>query len=234
MVWMEIIARFIVPFSILIALFATPASGEERIKGTRSTLHITSTKTPSVPKLDQSIGRTKITLRSEPQGDVLLTEELEGNWFCFGFNTTSRAYIIGGIRQVGAWLPLASILYVNEDDRSVKRSSFVRRDHIALSATASPSVRYIVFIDPEGLSVLDTKRDTIKKLGKAPLPPPSEFAADSCEGQDFEWGGCGNDGYVELDAGILRFLSDNELEVSYGKDGPKTRAKKRWVKRYKL
>jgi hypothetical protein len=37
-----------------------------------------------------------------------------------------------------------------------------------------------------------------------------------------------------MDEGIIRFKSEMELEVSYGKDGPTQRAKKRRVQRYKL
>ena len=224
-------------FIVLCAVLASAGNAAECAKGTRTSLQYTIVAVPAIPHHDQSIGRTKFVLRSEPDGATLSSREFEGQWFCFGYNAKISSYSVGGIEQKGAWLPLRSIQYLAEDGSS-RPSAFDRLDFIALSTAMSPAGRYIVFIGGrigiEGLFVLDTERDTIKKLGREPLPPPSEFAADSCEGQAFEWGGCGADGYVEMDEGILRFVSENELEVSYGKDKPTKRAKKRWVHRYKM
>ena len=219
-------------------MFASTGYAAECAKGARTSLQNNIADVPVIPQHDQSIGRTKFVLRSEPDGGTISSQELEGQWFCFGYSTGTHAYVIGGIDQKGTWLPLRSIQYLAEDGSSFKSSAFDRLDYIALAAVTSPSGRYIVFIGGrigiDGLFVLDTERDTVKKLGQAPSPPPSSYAADSCEGQTFEWGGCGTDGYVEMDEGILRFVSDHELEASYGKDKPTKRAKKRWVQRYKL
>ncbi|NTV46676.1 MAG: hypothetical protein HGB11_09215 [Chlorobiales bacterium] len=52
--------------------------------------------------------------------------------------------------------------------------------------------------------------------------------------EPFDWGTCWADGYVEMDAGIIRFKSENVLQVSYGKDTPDARARKRRVRLFKL
>ena len=234
---MSMTVRMHFVFIVFCAVIASIGNAAECDKGTRTSLQYTIVDVPANSRHDQGNGRTKFVLHSEPDGATLAIKEFDGQWFCFGYNAKTRAYIIGGISQKGAWLPLRSIQYLAEDGSS-KPSAFDRLDYIALSAVTSPAGRHIVFIGGrigiDGLFVLDIERDTIKKLGREPLPPPSSFAADSCEGQAFEWGGCGADGYVKMDEGILHFASDHELEVSYGKDKPTKRAKKRWVMRYKL
>jgi hypothetical protein len=167
-----------------------------------------------------------------------LSTELEGKWFCFGYNATKKIYVVGGIIQKGASLPLASIRYLPEDGREITPSAFDRAGYHALSTVSSPSGRYIVFIGgkltTDGLYVLDVERNRVRKLGSAPLPPPNAYLNDICSGKPFEWGGCWADRYLELDNGIIGFKSEKELEVTYGKDSPSARAKKRRTARFRL
>ena len=77
-------------------------------------------------------------------------------------------------------------------------------------------------------------KDSIKPLGAAPAPPPDTRLHDICRGQPFKWGTCWAEGYVEMDKGIIRFKSENILEVSYGTDRYDARAKKRRFRLFKL
>ncbi len=235
---MSTILRMYLAFIFFFTAIASTCYAAECAKGARTSLQSTFINIPAIPRLDQSIGRTKFVLHSEPHGEILSSTEFDGRWFCFGYNAKTHCYIIGGIFQKGAWLPLGSIQYFAEDGSSFKPSAFDRSGYIALSAATSPSGRYLVFIggidSSDGLYVLDTKRDVIKKLGRAPSPPPDALVSDICQGEPFEWGGCCADGYLEMDSSILRFKSESELEVSYGKDGPSARAKKRHIRKFSL
>jgi len=84
------------------------------------------------------------------------------------------------------------------------------------------------------LYVLDIERDVVKELGPAPAPPPNALARDICKGEPFEWGTCWGDRYVEMDVGIISFKPDDVLEVSYGDDSLRARAKKRLIRRFKF
>ena len=225
-------------FIVLCMMITSTGNAEECAKGSRTSLQYTMVDVPAIPHHDQSIGRTRFVLRSYPDGETLSTKEFDGQWFCFGYNSITHIYIIGGISQKGAWLPLRSIQYLAEEGGSLKPSAFDRLDYLALSAVTSPAGRYIVFIGGrisiEGLFVLDTKRDVVKKLGRAPLPPPDAPLSDMCQHEPFEWGSCWADGYREMDAGIIRFTSETDLEVSYGEDEPTARAKKRSIRRFRL
>jgi len=233
---MNVIMHFVV--ITVCAMIASEGNAAECAKGTRTSLHSTMVDVPAIPRHDQGFGRTRFVLRSEPDGGTLSSGEFDGQWYCFGYNAEIRSYVIGGISPKGAWLPLRSVQYLDENARSFKPSAFDRLGYIALSAATSPTRRYIVFIGGrvsiEGLYVLDTKRDAVKKLGRAPAPPPDAQLEVICRDEPFEWGSCWADSYREMDAGIIRFRSETELEISYGKDGPTRRAKNRRVERYRL
>ena len=221
-----------------LALLAAASDAVECAKGTRTNLEYAIANVPMFPQMDQSIGQTRFILRSKPHGEIVSSPEFDGRWFCFGYNVPTHFYVIGGISQKGAWLPLRSIRYLSEDGSLSRPSAFDRLGYIALSAVTSPAGRYIVFIGgrdaADGLYVLDTKRDLVRKLGPTPLPPPNTDVSEICSDQPFEWGGCWADGYIEMDTGILRFKSETVLEVKYGKDGPSARAKKRRIRNYRL
>ncbi len=223
---------------LIFSLIATSGNAAECAKGTRTSLQISRINVPFLPRHGQTIGQTSLVLRSEPGGEILLSKEYEGNWFCIGYNRNIKTYVVGGILERGAWLPLGSIQYLREDGSSFEPSAFDRLGYLAMTVVTSPSGRYIVFIGGQNttctLCVLDIERDLVKELGQAPAPPPNALARDTCTGEPFEWGTCWGDGYVEMDTGIIRFKSEDVLEVGYGDDSPHGRAKKRQVKRFKL
>jgi len=223
---------------LMFSLISTSGNAAEFAKGTRTSLQISQLNVPSLPRHGQTVGQTKFVLCSEPGGEELLSKVYEGNWFCIGFNRNTKTYVVGGILERGAWLPLGSIQYLREDGSTFEPSAFDRLGYLAMTVVTSPSGRYIVFIGGQNttgtLYVLDIERDVVKELGPAPAPPPNVLARDTCNGEPFEWGTCWGDGYVEMDPGIIRFKSEDVLEVSYGDDSPPARAKIRRVRRFKL
>jgi hypothetical protein len=220
------------------AVIVSKCAAVESARGIQTTLEYTFVNTPSPLHLNQSISKTTFILQSIPHSEIVLSTELEGKWFCLGYNAAKHFYVIGGISQKGAWLPLASIRYFPENGGEILSSAFDLAGYHALSAVSSPSGRYIVFIGGrltiDGLYVLDVERNLVRKLGSAPLPPPNSYLNDICSGKPFEWGGCWADRYLELDSGIIVFKSETELEVKYGKDGPSARSKKRRINRFRL
>ncbi|MES1207513.1 MAG: hypothetical protein ABUS79_16375, partial [Pseudomonadota bacterium] len=99
----------------------------------------------------------------------------------------------------------------------------------------SPDGHYVAFVGGiggvDGVYVLDTSRDTIRRLGPAPAPPPVHgFESD----EPFDWGTGWADGYGAIEPSVLRFEAPDVLVATYGRDTPKARAKKRTVRRFKL
>ena len=198
-------------------------------KGNTTTLQLNRLNEPKFYRLDQSIGQSQFILLK--QDKPLFEQTFEGRWFCFGFNPNTKTYIVGGVAQTGAWLPLLSIEYLKEDGTAFIPSVFKREQYLANAAIISPKGRYIAFIGGKKttgeLYVLDTQTDNIKPLGKAPLPPPVEnFSSEEA----FAWGTGWADGFVEIEKNVLRFKSETVLQVSYGKDTFQTRAKKRHIR----
>lgn len=221
---------------LLTSLSITSSYCAECSKGTKTQLQYTLINAPKIYRLDQSIGQTQIVL-SAKDGTTRLSETYEGKWFCLGFNKMTNTYLVGGISQIGAWLPLGSIQYLSEAKNVFEPSAFDRLGYLANAAVVSPNGRYIAFIGGKQttgkLYVLDTKTDTIKSLGVAPAPPPLDNDAFFSE-EAFEWGTGWADTYLEIETNILHFKSENILQVSYGKDTPKARAKKRQIRIFKL
>ena len=223
---------------LMCSLIYTAGHAAECAKGTRTSLQISQVNVPFLPRHGQIVGQTRFVLCSEPGGEELLSKVDEGNWFCIGFNRNTKTYVVGGILERGAWLPLGSIRYLREDGSFFEPSAFDRLGYLAMTVVTSPSGRYIVFIGGQNtagtLYVLDIERDVVRELGPAPAPPSNVLARDTCKDEPFEWGTCWGDGYVEMDLGIIQFKSENALEVSYGDDSPDGRAKIRRVRRFKL
>ena len=217
---------------IFIPLFINSSFCAECPKGAQTQLHYKLINVPHLNRLNESIGQTQFVLK-DLNGAILLSKTVEGRWFCLGFNKTTNTYLIGGVFQTGAWLPLASIQYLGEAKKSFEPSAFDRLAYIANAAVVSPKGRYIAFIGGQQttgkLYILDTQTDTIKSLGNAPAPPPLDNDAFSSE-EPFEWGTGWADAYVEIEAHILYFKSETILQVSYGKDTAHARAKKRQIR----
>lgn len=227
----------ILPSLIFIPLFITSSYCAECPKGTQTQLHHTLTNAPLLNRLDESIGQTQFVLSDNTNNTIRLSKTYDGRWFCLSFNNLTKSYVIGGIFQIGAWLPLGSIQYLSEAKNSFQPSVFDRLAYLANAAVASPNGRYIAFIGGQHstgqLYVLDTQTDTIKNLGTAPAPPPLANNSFFSE-EPFEWGTGWADGYLEMEKNILHFKSENILQVSYGKDTPHARAKKRQIRTFKL
>jgi hypothetical protein len=217
---------------IFFTLFINSSFCAECPKGAQTQLHYKLINAPDLNRLNESIGQTQFVL-TDLNGTTLLSKTFEGRWFCLGFNITTKTYLIGGVFQIGAWLPLASIQYLGETKKSFEPSAFDRLAYIANATVISPKGRYIAFIGGQQMTgklyILDTQTDTIKSLGDAPAPPPLENDAFSSE-EPFEWGTGWADAYVEMETNILYFKSENILQVSYGKDTAHARAKKRQIR----
>lgn len=232
-------ARALSILAFLACWLAAGAGNAAECGGSRTRLEIQRMDVPPVLRHDQPIGRSRLVLRDAASGKTVFSGDFEGHWFCIGFNKTAHRYVLGGVFERGAWLPLSAIGYLREDGGAVEPSAFTRQDYLAMASQADENNRYIAFIGGnlvvDGLYVMDVEKDTVRKLGAAPAPPP--LPADSieiCRGERFGWGECGADGYKALDEGVVRFRPGNVLEVSYGRDNARTRAKKRHVRRFEL
>lgn len=161
--------------------------------------------------------------------------------FAWGYNPENKVYVLGVRRQQGIGVRVTDVRYVDEVTHRSRVSSFDRLDLEAFSAVQSPGTSYIAFIAIEGndiaLYVLNTGRDTIQKVGKAPLPPPlaqnerAYFNAhpEVLDPKQWNWMASFRDGYMELDPGIVEFEDNSSLRVSYGADTPYARAKERQI-----
>lgn len=198
------------------------------------------------PRHDADYGATAIEQETPAPGGgarkVVKTEK-EGLWRVIAYLDDIGAYLLGGLFERGAWLPLDTLVYVDERT-GVWRESYVDRTRwMAMAAVPSAHGRFVAFVaDPQGtsfeLEVLDTRTDTMVHLGKAPAPPPLEKDdRDLCPaggGRDlFTWGE-GTDGFVDMDAGIITFPDDHTLAVSYGADRCRGRSRSRHVRRWDL
>jgi hypothetical protein len=187
------------------------------------------------------------------QGQVrLLTKDgktfggyLGGTVGCLAYSRSTGKYVLGQVGGLGAWRPLLSILYVSETTGKLTASrappaSTEYDEWYALAAVASDDGRFVALVSGFGgrigLTVLDTKRDCMLRIGRPPLPPPSTWAEWNVgKPSDFAWGeaDAGTDGFVGMDPGILTWRG-RVLEVSYGKDGPTKRANQRRKKRWDM
>jgi hypothetical protein len=230
-------------WTLLALLASAPALPEagplaQCARGPTTSLHRRFEAAPFPPRHDQRLGRTTLELRAVPGGALLRTERWDGRWSCLGTTPSARGYLLGGVLQRGAWLPLASVVHLPEGGGPATPSSFDRAGYVALAALVSPAGQYLAFVGgrgvTDGLHVLDVGRDEVRKVGPAPAPPPDAALRATCGDQALEWGSCWADGLVELEPGVLRYVSERLLEASYGKDGPAGRARARTVRRFTL
>jgi hypothetical protein len=139
-------------------------------------------------------------------------------------------------------------IYFDEASRKLLPSAFARERLKAQAAVASSDGHFIALIamtqdEQYGLYLLDVERDTLQRLGEAPLPPPLDAsertfleAADQeiHETESWRWGNFLRDSYMPLDLGILTFAGSGTLSVSYGRDTSERRAKRRTLTRWDL
>lgn len=211
------------------------ARAEECPPGPHTRLEISVLERPEALRHDHDVGRDRLTLKTRDGRELMHSDSHDFHWKCLSYSP-QRGHVVGAVGERGAWFVLRSIGYLAEDAKMLEPSAFTVRGFLALAARTSPRGRFIAFIGGAGsadaLYVLDTKLDKIKKLGPAPAPPPqeSDFA---CE-DSFDWGSCWVGGFVEIEPRVLRFEGESRLVVSYGKDGPRGRARKRTVRKYRL
>jgi hypothetical protein len=205
--------------------------------GTSARLRVRSVETPLH---DGSFGADRVELQSLADKKVLASDDIEGRWQVLAYAPASRAFVIGGEFEVGAWLPLDAVSYVDEKTGALRQSRYSEKDWIALSAVAGPGGRYVVFVGQMAhvhvaggfrLQALDTAKDALYDLGPAPAPPPQEVATG--DGGRCDWGDP-VDGVTPMDPGIVRFTDAHTLTVSYGADNCTTRAPKRRVQTWDL
>jgi hypothetical protein len=208
--------------------------------GTHTTLAVEILERPRVPRHDESIGNDRLVLRGADGKKVFSEDTHDAHWLCLGFDRGKGRYLVGGYQEQGTWLVLGPILYLAEDAKGggkrLEESAFSRQELMAMSSLTSPSGRYVAFVGGvgviDGLYVLDTEADTIRRVGKAPAPPPlgDDFTCD----ETFRWGSCWVGAYAPLEPEVLRFDGDDTLVVTYGHDTHRRRAPKRTTQRIKL
>jgi hypothetical protein len=227
----------VVLFALVVLTGATSTAGETRVcsEGKESRLSVESLRRPAIPRHDQNIGADALVLTSKG-GKELFREEIDDAYLrCLGFNDEAGFHLVGTVGESGAWMILGAISYLSEAGGPLRSSAFNREGFLALASLTSPKGRFVAFVGGhhtvEGLFVLDTVTDKIRRLGKPPSPPPNP--GWSCE-EPFGWGSCWADGYVELEKRVLRFEGEHALVVSYGKDTGHRRATERSVRRFRL
>jgi hypothetical protein len=204
-------------------------------EGRTSNLAIEMVSRPKILRHDQNIGKDALVLTAK-DGKELLRESMDDAYLhCLGFSEAAGRHLVGIEGERGAWMVLGSILYVAETGGPLVPSAFDRDDFLALASLTSPKGRYVAFVGGHqginGLFVLDTQTDRMRRLGNPPAPPPSP--GWSCD-EPFGWGSCWSDAYVTLEPGIMHFEREDVLVVSYGKDTGRHRAKQRTVRRFRL
>jgi pimeloyl-ACP methyl ester carboxylesterase len=187
-------------------------------------------------QFDGDAGKTKLDLKGEKKSSLLLS----GLWHCLGYSTAAHAYVLAAELQVGAWIPLREIKYLHDDTAKLVDSRYNDGSWLALAAVPGPHLRYVAFVgqinNGNRVQVLDTLADTIRELAPAPSPPPlprDDWDRIDSPG-DWDWGDWGSDGYTRLDRGIIEFLDERRLRVSYGKDTFRARSRARNSKTFIL
>jgi hypothetical protein len=204
-------------------------------EGKTSRLAVVMVSRPRIPRHDENIGKDALVLTTKDDKELLRESVDDAHLHCLGFSEAGGRHLLGIEGERGAWMVLGSILYVAETGGPLVPSAFDRGDFLALASLTSPKGRYVAFVGGhqgiDGLFVLDTQTDQIRRLGKPPAPAP--IPGWSCD-EPFGWGSCWADGYVTLEPDILHFESEDVLVVSFGKDTGRHRAKQRTVRRFHL
>ncbi len=201
----------------------------QKTKGTVTVLECLQRIT-NTPRHDVDLGNTTIVLK-DLHGKPLKSQELAEVWECRAFNKAKSRYVLISKNEYGITITLRDLVYLNEQDSQFQDSIFSKKHYEAKSAVMSPGGRYMAFIGKNGnsthsaLFVLDTVSDTIRRLGKAPSPPPDQYAAENSN-TVYNWDNI-ETGYTSIEPAILSFTGEHTLRATYGADCVVRRAKKR-------
>ncbi|MCG5052892.1 MAG: hypothetical protein KA712_08025 [Myxococcales bacterium] len=187
---------------------------------------------------DGPFGRSRIEMEyTDGSGRARIEHEQFGRWRLFGYVPERKSYIVGGAWEQGAFEPYGAMAYLDEATGEVKRWQD-ERTWYAFAAVPSPDLRFVALVGSleAGYRVLlwNTISDRLFDVARAPAPPP--MSARDCtlyasrEGHDW---GFPVDAVVEMDPGIVSF-SATHVEVSYGRDTCRARAKRRVRKAWAL
>jgi hypothetical protein len=163
-------------------------------------------------------------------------------WTCLGFDPGMRRYLFGMVLIGSAGrAELLQVKYLREDGtlplQSIFGSNDRPSDYFAVASLVSPLGRHLAFVGGErgngrnpvdGLYILDTQTDLIRRLAD---PPDASPAAKL--GHEPRWSCCGG-AYAQLDPSIVRFEDEDTLVVTYGTNTARARAKSRTTKRFTL
>jgi hypothetical protein len=214
--------------------FAAGAPQDGWVNGQTARLRVVAKE---MPRHDGSYGSAEIRLETLADHRVVSAKTREGTWTVICYVPAARAFVLGGQFEMGAWLPLDVIEYVDEATGALRESRYGGGSWMAFAAVPSPDGRFIAFVaarrnvDPFRLEVLDVARDALFELGPAPRPPPEP----SYEPEAGHWGWADPvDGLVDMDPGILTFPDDHTLRATYGADTYRRRAAHRSVRSWDL
>ncbi|HVZ39994.1 MAG TPA: hypothetical protein VHI13_12010 [Candidatus Kapabacteria bacterium] len=197
-----------------------------------------------VPRHEGSPGRSLIRLLSRADSSVISRDTVEGIWYRIGYDSARARYLLGGAFEIGAWLPVRSVAFLDEGTGRLAYSRFGEEGWFAMAMTARPDGRYIAFVGGREddaamrLAVLDTQADVVAVAGRAPAPPPLASANEreffrSAQG-GYQWGSPPWDGFVTMDAGIILFDGSGDLVARYGADAATHRASRRISRRWRI
>lgn len=189
---------------------------------------------PELPRHDGPMGETRFEVRERTTGTVRGQVKQPGLGSCLGFAPAVDAFVISSEFELGSVVPIAAIQLVRQD-ATVSDTNFTG-NFSAFAQVTSATRRFIAFVgqrDSTGLCalwLLDVVRNTVKRLGKAPAPPPQPEAPLL---REWTWESAEIGRPVELEPSVLRF--DGEvLHVTFGKDTSRARASKRTEQLYRL
>lgn len=191
-----------------------------------------------------SAGKCLIELVSRSDGSKVFSKELEGAWTQLGYNAKTKDHVLGGLFELGAWLPVREIRYLSDDGRRGLRPARINKEEwFALGTATSPDGRFIAFVGTDdrhpgtSLFVFDTTRDQQTYLGTPPHPAPADSREDAPGyGQEgyWDWGGGCCDGHFVMDRRVVWFESPSVLKVDYGFDPAKKAGQRKRIKSWDL
>jgi hypothetical protein len=223
-----------------------PAGGTTVVRATcrgRDTmLDIVQTRA-RVPQHDVDLGVTRLVLRDD-SGRVLVEAGAAELWECQVYDPRTRRYVVTSVNEHGTKTTLRGLVYLDERRRTFVDSTLLTQSFEAVVATLSPGGHYFVFIGKNhppdggrkwrpGLYRLDLDTDRLRRLGKPPAPPPLPESMWKDLDIYYAWDAAERS-FCELEKGILTFVDDHTVRISYGWDDHRPRATARHTRDFDL